>query len=174
MNRSNGYSLVELMIVLAIIGISVGYATPSFYQLKLNKLMDGERNRLTVSLNFARNYAIKNQQQIIICPSNSGTGCDNQFRWYEGWIIFKDDNKNRQLDDGELLLQHENAMPNGLTVTSSRYRQKIRYNGMGFSPGTNLSINFCDARGAEFAQSIILNNAGRIKQSKPISDNVCN
>ncbi|MCF6318823.1 MAG: GspH/FimT family protein, partial [Proteobacteria bacterium] len=133
-----------------------------------------ERNRLTVSLNFARSYAIKNQQHIIICPSNSGNGCDNQSRWYQGWIIFKDDNKNRQLDDGELLLQHENAMQTGITVTSSRYRQKIRYNGMGFSPGTNLSINFCDVRGEEFAQAIILNNAGRIKQSKPISDNVCN
>ena len=42
-----------------------------------------------------------------------------------------------------------------------------------FSPGTNLSINFCDKRGKDFAKSIIVSNSGRIKQSDPISSNIC-
>lgn len=174
MKNLKGFSLIELMITFTIVGIMMSYAMPSFYQLKLNKLMENERNRLTTSLNFARNYAVKNQQHVIICPSTSGHSCDNESKWFAGWIVFLDSNKNRELDAGDLLLQNENAMQKEIIATSSIYRQKIRYNGMGFSPGTNLSINFCDARGSEFAQSIVLNNAGRIKQSKPISDNVCN
>ncbi len=174
MKNIKGFSIIELMVTLTIVSIVLSYAMPSFYQLKLNKLMESERNRLTVSLNFARNYAVKNQQHVIICPSSSGNSCDNKSKWFGGWIIFLDSNKNRMLDSDELLLQHENAMKKEIMATSSKYRQKIRYDGMGFSPGTNLSINFCDARGSEFAKSIILNNAGRIKQSKPISGNVCN
>ena len=174
MKKIKGFSLVELMITLTIASILLGYALPNFQQFKLNNMMNSERNRLTSSLNYARNYAISSQTYVIICPSISGEGCDNHSNWYEGWMIFQDNNKNRQLDSNEEVIQYENAMKSEIIATSSTYRQKIRYNGMGFSPGTNLSINFCDFRGKNYAKSIIINNAGRIKQSKPISDNVCN
>lgn len=174
MNRKTGFSLVELMITLTIASILLGYAMPSFQHFKLNNQMNSERNRLTSSLHFARHHAISNQIYVVICPSISGKGCDNQSKWYEGWMIFQDNNKNRQLDNNEEVIRYENAMKSEIIATSSTYRQKIRYNGMGFSPGTNLSINFCDVRGKKYAKSIIINNVGRIKQSKPISDNVCN
>lgn len=174
MKKTQGFNLIELMITLSIVGILVGYGMPSFYQLKLDKFMDSERNRLTSSLHFARYHAISSQRYVIVCPSISGDDCDNDSNWFGGWIIFQDNNKNRQLDDQDTLLKYEDKMNNGVIATSSRYRQKIRYNGMGFSPGTNLSINFCDTRGKEYAKSIIISNSGRIKQSKPISDNVCN
>jgi type IV fimbrial biogenesis protein FimT len=174
MKSTKGFALIELMITLTIVGVLLSYGLPNFHQLKLNKTMDSERNRLTSSLHFARIHAINNQRYVVVCPSINGENCDNNSNWYSGWIIFQDINKNRQLDDQDILLKHEDKMIKGIIATSSKYRKIIRYNGMGFSPGTNLSINFCDSRGKKHAKSIILNNAGRIKQSKPISDNVCN
>jgi len=173
MRKNKGYTLIELGITLTISSLLLGYALPSFYQLKLNKYMDAERNRLSHSLHFARNYAVNHQIQVIVCSSLSANDCDNKSNWYEGWIVFTDSNRNRKFDGDDKLLQVEDAMMKDIKATSSLYRQKIRYNSMGFSPATNLSINFCDERGSEFAKSIILNNAGRIKQSKPISNNVC-
>lgn len=170
-----GFTLIELMITLSITSILLGYSLPSFNQLKLNKYMEAERNRLTVSLNLARNHAIAYQTYVVVCPSLTGQSCDNKSNWFGGWIVFVDENKNRKLDTKtDTLLQFEDAMKNEIKATSSLYRQKIRYNSMGFSPGTNLSINFCDVRGKDFAKSIIINNAGRVKQSLPISDNICN
>jgi len=163
MKYNKGYSLIELMITLTLASILLGYAMPSFYQLKLNKYMENERNRLTASLNYARNYAISHQIFVIVCPSTSGNDCDNQSKWYQGWIVFIDENRNRKLDTDDVLLRHEDAMKKEIIATSSQYRQKIRYNSMGFSAGTNLSINFCDDRGKEFALAIIVNNAGRVK-----------
>ena len=174
MKRTQGFNLIELSISLAIAGLLLGYGIPSFHQLKMNNMLNNERNRLTSSLHFARVHAINNQRNVVLCPSISGENCDNISNWYGGWIIFQDNDKNRQLDDQDILLKFEDKMTKGVMATSSRYRQKIRYNSMGFSPGTNLSINFCDERGRDFAKSIIISNAGRIKQSKPISDNVCN
>jgi len=174
MNRLKGFTIIEIMTTLLIASILIGYAMPSIQQLQLNNLMNSERNRLTSSLYFARYYAITHQYNVIICPSLTSRNCDNQSNWHQGWMVFRDDNKNRQLDEDEILLKSEDAMKNDVIATSSRYRQKIRYNSMGFSPGTNLSINFCDFRGKEYAKSIIISNAGRIKQSKPIADKVCN
>jgi type IV fimbrial biogenesis protein FimT len=174
MKKVQGFNLIELIITLSLVGILLGYGMPSFHQLKLNKHMDSERNRLTSSLHFARYHAINNQRNVVVCSSISGDSCDNKSNWYGGWIIFQDINKNRQLDNDDTLLKFEDKMINGVMATSSKYRQKIRYNEMGFSPGTNLSINFCDSRGNKYAKSIIISNSGRIKQSMPISDNVCN
>lgn len=175
MNKHKGFTLIELMITFSIAGILLGYSFPSFKQLKLNKYMDAERNRLTVSLNLARNHAISYQTYVVVCPSLTGKDCDNKSNWYAGWIVFVDENRNRKLDEAtDTLLRFEDAMKKEIKATSSLYRQKIRYNSMGFSPGTNASINFCDQRGKDHAKSIIINNSGRVKQSLPISDNICN
>lgn len=174
MKFCKGFTLIELMITLSIAGILLGYSIPSFNQLKLNKFMEAERNRLTASLNFARYHAINHQTYVVVCPSLTGQKCDNQSNWFDGWMVFTDINKNRKLDHKDTLLRYEDAMRHEIKATSSIHRQKVRYNAMGFSPGTNLSINFCDARGKDFAKSIILNNAGRVKQSQPISNNICN
>lgn len=174
MKNPKGFTLIELLVSLIIISVLISYALPEYQQIRLNHLMNSERNRLTVSLNYARYYAIYKQSYIIVCPSRSGSGCDNQSNWYQGWIIFEDYDRNRQLDDDDNLLRIEDPMVKQIKATSSLYRQKVRFNAIGYSPGTNMSINFCDSRGSEFAKSVIINNAGRVKQSDPISDNVCN
>ena len=173
MQSIKGFSLIELVITLAIAGVLISYALPSIYDLKSNKILKNESDRLMVSFAYARTYAITQQKQVVVCPSLSGNDCDNQSNWFQGWIVFDDSNSNRKLDADEELLLFENPMDASVTATSSIYRSKIRFNNIGFSPGTNVSINFCDKRGKDFAQSIIINNAGRIKQSKPISSNVC-
>ncbi len=173
MKSTNGFSLIEMLVTLSIAAVLISYALPSIYNIKSNKALDNERDRLMVSFAYARTYAITQQKQVVVCPSLSGRDCDNQSRWYQGWIVFDDTNRNRQLDSDEKLLQFENQMDNSIIATSSIYRSKIRFNTIGFSPGTNVSINFCDKRGADFAKAIIINNAGRIKQSKPISANIC-
>jgi type IV fimbrial biogenesis protein FimT len=174
MQKNKGFKLIELMISLSIVGVLLGYGTPSFYKFKQKMTMESERNRLFTSLHFARSYAISNNTHILVCPSLSGLDCDTDSDWYKGWIVFVDSNGNKSHEENEKLLIHENSMMNNIEAKSSIYRQKIRFNSMGFSPGTNLSINFCDSRGSDLALSIIINNAGRIKQSKPISNNVCN
>jgi len=173
MKLIKGFSLIEMVVTLSIAATLVSYALPSIFEIKSNKILQNDRDRLMVSFAYARTYAINQQKQVIVCPSLSGTDCDNQSNWHQGWIIFDDTNRNRHLDNNEKLLQFENPMDITIIATSSLNRSKIRFNNIGFAPGTNVSINFCDQRGYEHAQAIIINNAGRIKQSKPISSNIC-
>jgi len=174
MKKNQGFTLIELIIVLSIVGVLSGYALPSFTQLSQNKKMDGVRNDLTVDLQFARNQAVMIQRNIIVCPSVTHNSCANDSNWHKGWIVFVDKNSDKEYNQNDELLHVGNATPKGMTVISSNHRKKIRFNGMGFSPGTNLSINFCDKRGDNFAKALIVSNSGRVKQSKPIHANVCN
>lgn len=174
MHQQKGFTLIELIIVLSILTIILSIATPNFLKFKQKMYLDSERNRLTVSLHFARNFAITNNTHVIVCPSDKGNECDSGSNWHSGWIVFIDKNGNREHDEDEKLLRHENKSLKSIDIRSSIHRSKIRFNSMGYSPGTNTSIHFCDMNNSTIPRSIIINNAGRIKQSNPLSNNVCN
>jgi type IV fimbrial biogenesis protein FimT len=160
-HKQTGMTLIEMMIALAVIGILTGYAVPGYQQFKHNKMMTTEINRLVSSLHFARNQSIILGRHVLLCPSQSLVSCDASSQWHQGWLVFRDDNQNRKLDSTEIILTTEQAMQGSLQAVASVYRQKIRYDRLGASPGTNLSIRFCDFRGAEYSKAIIVNNVGR-------------
>ncbi|MCX7545166.1 GspH/FimT family pseudopilin [Marinicella gelatinilytica] len=160
-HKPSGFTLIEMMIALAVITILTGYAVPNYQAFKHNKIMTTEINRLISSLHFARNQSIIYGSHVILCPSVSLKECDADSFWHKGWLVFKDDNQNRQLDNNEIILTTEQAMQESLKAVASVYRQKIRYDRLGSSPGTNLSIRFCDLRGDDHAKTVIVNNVGR-------------
>ncbi len=40
-----------------------------------------------------------------LCKSNDGASCGTDARWHDGWILFYDENTNRQREEGELILR---------------------------------------------------------------------
>jgi len=128
MKKFNGFTLIELMICLSIVGILLGYGAPSLHLFKQKMNMETERNRLFTSLHYARSFAISNQAQIAACPSISGLDCDSESKWHNGWIVFIDSNGNKNHDEEEKMLIHESSMMTKITATASIYRQKIRFN----------------------------------------------
>lgn len=162
---NKGFTLIELIITLSITSILLGYGIPSMQEFTKKQNMSAERSRLLVDLSFSRNTAINTNQNIIICPSVSGKSCDNGSNWHQGWIVFNDSNLNRKRDENDLILRFDNLPMKNLTAISSKYRSKIRFNPMGHSPGTNVSIRFCDQQPSQNNLALIINNAGRIKEA---------
>ncbi len=156
-----GFTLIELMIALAIFMILLAYGMPNYHQFKQNKIMTEEINRLVRTINFARNQSINSGGHIILCASQSMTACDSGSDWHAGWMVFADNNRNRQFDSTDLMLLNENPMNHQINAISSQFRQKIRFDQMGATPGTNLTIRFCDGRGEAHGKAIIVSNVGR-------------
>jgi type IV fimbrial biogenesis protein FimT len=117
-----------------------------------------------VSLWLARSQAINSMQYTLVCSSADAQQCDGSGHWENGWIVFIDSNRNRQRDPGEAVLDRGEPFNSQLTARSSRSRSKIRYNIMGYSPGTNVTITFCDQRGPAHAAALIVSNTGRPRQ----------
>ncbi len=165
--KQQGMTLIEIMFVLLLISILSGYAIPEYRNLKLNQSMTQHINQLIGGLNYARNQSIIRTEQIIVCPSNDLQNCSNDSNWHQGWMVFIDQNMDRVFNTGDEILTSENTMTSKLTATSSTYRKLIRYDRMGSSPGTNITITFCDSRGSEYAKAIVINNIGRprVRQS---------
>jgi type IV fimbrial biogenesis protein FimT len=82
-----GFTLIELIVTLAIVAIVVTFAVPSFKTAILNARMTTQTNNLISDIAIARNEAVKRGMFTIICPSQAGDSCDGK-DWNSGRLIY--------------------------------------------------------------------------------------
>src|ERR1700689_422321 len=87
MQRStSGFTLLEMVIVLAIVGILSTIALPAMINAIASVRISGEINSLLGGLNFARSEAIKRGQTVSVCPAN-GAACAASTAFSSGWLV---------------------------------------------------------------------------------------
>lgn len=89
--RSNhrGFTLVELMVTIAIAAILVAIAVPAFNRFVLQNRVRAVSGELSRSLWQARNHALTLGKTVSICGRSSGGGsCDASGSWSAGWITY--------------------------------------------------------------------------------------
>jgi len=96
-----GFTLIELIITLTILGILVGLAVPSFNDAALSSKLTGFSNSLVASAQLARSEAIKRNAPVTLCASSNGTSCAATADWAVGWIVLS----------GANVLQRHEALP---------------------------------------------------------------
>jgi len=165
-----GFTLPETIITLAIAGVLVGMAAPSLHSLLLNNRMTVEVNTLMAALQTTRSEAVKRRQVVTLCPSRDGQTCTGPASdytwWHKGALLFVDSNDNDRRDDGETVVRVFQEASGGLTIKTSRARQRVNYQPNGFSSGTNPTFAFCDARGMASVRYVIVSNTGRPRISR--------
>ena len=81
-----GHSLLEILLVLALIGIIAFVAIPGLHTLFLKHKANTQINQLVRALNFARNLAIIENKSVLLCPANPTKQCGND--WQQGIDIY--------------------------------------------------------------------------------------
>lgn len=163
----DGYSMIEMVATLAIISILLALAAPSFSSISSDAQLRGYTNQLIDQLQYARSEAVKRSQRVEMCKSENGTDCSHAGEWHEGYLIFADNNRNRQHEASEpiLYLQHTLKSLRSLTYSAFPSSNYIIYYPSGLSMG-NGTFTLCDERGSEHARAVILYKTGRIRTAK--------
>ncbi|UHD17899.1 GspH/FimT family pseudopilin [Thiocapsa bogorovii] len=91
-NACGGFTLLELMVTVAIAAIVLTLGVPSFRDLIQNNRATTQANALVTALSLARSEAVKRGQHVSICPSTDQATCTGGTVWDGGWIIFVDTN----------------------------------------------------------------------------------
>jgi type IV fimbrial biogenesis protein FimT len=106
MSRQRGFTLVELMITVAIAAIVLTLAVPSFEWTINSNRLSGSANELVNALHTARIEAIRRNRRTVVCLSgnaDSGSpGCSGVAP--NGWITFVDIDRNGDYGSGDTLL----------------------------------------------------------------------
>lgn len=85
-SKQQGFTLIELMVTIAILGVVLAIAIPSYRAIQSRNAIRTFVNDYTASIYFARSEAVRQNAQVTVCPSNNGTNCtDSQLA--AGWIV---------------------------------------------------------------------------------------
>lgn len=86
-----GFTLIELMVAIMVLGILLGVAVPSFRDAALSSRLTAYANDLVASAQIARSEAIKRNAPVTLCASADGAGCEESGGWEVGWIVLTAD-----------------------------------------------------------------------------------
>ena len=101
--QQQGFTLIELMMVVAIVAILMGIGVPAMRETVVSNRMTSQLNDLLMGINTARSEAVRNNANVLLCRSSAGTGCDNSATWADGWIVWFDENADTNVDATEIV-----------------------------------------------------------------------
>lgn len=133
-NTQHGFTLVEMIITMTIVGILLGIGVPSYKYVTTANRMSGEINGLLGDLQFARGEAIREGQTVSVCSTNDGATCLGTGTWTGGWLVFSDTSTIGTIDGTDQTLRVQKALTNGDTLVSDTAGfGVITFNREGFS-----------------------------------------
>jgi len=163
-----GFTLIELMVTIVIIGIVALIGIPAFSDFILNNRIRGQTSDFVVQLTHARSEAMRTATRVTVCPGTAG-GCSGEPNWENGWVVFVDANANAAVDGGEAVIGIGPALDGGNTLRSTTFSTYISFRHDGGSTsiaGSGLAGSFalCDSRGyGDNARAIAVSASGRMK-----------
>ena len=167
--NESGFTLMELLIVVAIMSIVAGMAAPSFTTMIQGSTLSVGANDLAASLRLARSEAVKRGSRTSVCISNtsmSATPSCGGAGWDDGWVVYNDADADGTIDGGEDVIKVHEPLKFGFSSgASSAFTSFVSFNALGSA--TNNANAFVSGAvtlgyGAESKQIAIASN-GRTK-----------
>ena len=179
-NRSAGFTLIELVVTIAIAAVLAALAVPSFIQYQRNSELTSLTNSLLAAVNAAKGEAMKTGKNAFVIPKGSG--------WNSGWIVYVDMNRDNSFTEGtDIAVQAQDALKayfsitgNSIAAGSTPY---IKFDNSGYSVDNSanpvalsLTIARTDAPSTsalEETRRVVVARTGRVRTCKPSTDTTC-
>ncbi|MCB1782215.1 MAG: GspH/FimT family pseudopilin [Candidatus Competibacteraceae bacterium] len=184
MNRKLGFTLIELIITVALVAIIVTLGVPTFQGMIRNNRIIVHTNDFISSLNLARSEANKRGRRVALCKSDktdniitctTANNCctTSTGDWENGWVVFVDANNNASVDAGDTVLRVHGSWDNGDTLQGNGpMATYISYSPDGFTrlagsaafgAGT-MTFGLCDGNNKK--NTIVISSTGRAHVEK--------
>jgi type IV fimbrial biogenesis protein FimT len=148
-SSERGFTLVELMVTLAIAAILMTMAVPSFSTMTKNSRLTTQTNQLVTALNLARSEAITRRTTINVVATDASSASNE---WGEGWNV---------VVNGGATLRVFQPLEGGSTLDSTNSLNTLQYLATGRANATD-TLTLCDDRTGETGRQITILTTGRI------------
>ncbi|MCL1092035.1 GspH/FimT family pseudopilin [Shewanella profunda] len=146
-----GFTLVELMVTIAVAAILLTIGAPSLVSLYESTRVDNNIGKINETLAFARNQAINYGNEVTVCAYESESSCKAGKDWSAGIRVFStaDSTKSLRVIDGFHASDTVKASVETITFSTD-----------GLATGG--SIIYCASAKASSAKGVIVNIGGLI------------
>ena len=160
---ASGFTVIELMITIAVAAVILTLGIPSFQGLMERNQLTANINNFVSSLALARSEAIKRNLPVALCASNNGENCSGG-GYESGWIVYVNRNSDGNRDNNEELLWVSEALPANLTLRGNGCcSTNIPYTPSGQIAGISGSISLCKNNQTEKSRQIAISTTGRVR-----------
>lgn len=161
---SRGFTLPEMLTVIAVIALLLGIALPGWQNFMANQEGQSALNTLASHLVLARSESIKRNRPVLVDNVDGS--------WNNGWVLYVDINNNALLDSNDPVLASSPSQPADLIINGntpvSRY---VRYTSSGqtqllsggFQAGT---LSICHTSGLQPVRKLVISASGRARVSR--------
>ncbi|WP_428242496.1 GspH/FimT family pseudopilin [Gynuella sp.] len=160
--KGKGFSVIELMLVIAVAGILVAVAMPAFSTLLETNKVKSALFILQNQIQTARESAVFNNTTVTMCPLFQGKCTD---LWSKGYSIFYDQNANRVFDPEDTMVSQYDPLPEvTLLWNPVKNSNALQYDPTGTTHKANQNGTFsiCSSRAFVPAYGVIINRQGRM------------
>lgn len=170
---NQGFTLIEMMITIAIAALLLTVAVPDFKDFIANNRLSTQMNTFVTALHIARAEAIKRSLAVTVCKSQDGKSCSDskgEKGFEQGWIIFTDQQKRGEVDDGETIIYINQGVSSGMSLRCINGETKalcqdgekiITFNPDGTS-SANMTLRLCQ-QGRSNGRLMVINITGRTR-----------
>lgn len=158
--RQRGFTLIEQIMVLAIMAALAGAAAPPMHALLGRNRMQSAQMELMAGLQHARGMAVQTGARMVFCPTRDNNRCSGEAQWDGGWLLGIDRDRDNQPDGAPLRVGGGQAR---VVIRSTAGRRHVAFQPDGSSPGSNLSLVICEAGGSGSPLSVVVSNSGRVR-----------
>ncbi len=169
MGKETGFTLLELVVTLALVAVLLVLAIPLFINLRTEARLTTLTNELVGAYHFARNRAIHSGRRVTLCRSKNGETCYSGRGWADGWMVFEDRANYSVRDPDELILLVHEPLAAGLSISANApVKDYISFTPAGYALYRNggfVAGTITVAAGASL-RKIILGSGGRVRIQK--------
>ena len=158
--RNKGFTLIELIITMTVVGILAVIAVPSYQGLVESSRLTTATNDFMGDISFVRVEAMKRgaSTQVGVCASSDGASCTTgSTTWASGWIIFVDADVSGTYNTGDTILKVHSQLPSSIKAdTIPASTNMLIFNHMGAMATIITSLKFSDAKISSLTRTICL------------------
>ncbi len=176
---ANGFTFIELMIVMTMVAVMAAIALPNLGQFIANNRLKSQMYNMLESINIARAEAVKRKVKTVMCrsadPTATTPACGGTANtWTTGWIVYAKGDANDAYNSAtDTIIGIGNAAHDTVTVMSNADGNSyLVYKPDGTLDETSQAVYaICDDRGESDGKQISIKLVGRAAiKSNPITD----
>ncbi|MEM7217900.1 MAG: GspH/FimT family protein [Pseudomonadota bacterium] len=170
MRPHRGFTLFELIAVVAIAALLAAFAVPSLIHLVRDHRATAAMNGMLGRIQLARATAISLRRNVTLCPGAPGaTDCGKRDTWHDGSLLFVDSNRNGRMDGSDYLVRGFPPLRNGerFRWRSFRNKKSLTLRPSGLTDWQNGHLQYCPpANDARLARQAIINAQARVRSAR--------